>query len=62
MKHVRRHYGIALGDFFREGIDPEDYSYMDTLDNKKRCSHRMTWLISKASPQIGFKAIYISFG
>lgn len=49
MKHARKHYGIALGFPFREGIDPKEYAYPDSLDNEKRCRNRMEWLISKAS-------------
>jgi hypothetical protein len=52
MKHVRRHYGIRLGLDFREGIDPEDNAYFDSLDSdRKLCSGRMQWLISKVRLQ-----------
>ncbi|KAM0183762.1 hypothetical protein ACHAPF_000206 [Botrytis cinerea] len=29
VKHLRRHYGISLDKSFREGIDPEEDSYVD---------------------------------
>lgn len=49
VKHLRRHYGISLDKSFREGIDPEEDSYVDVWGNLKRCRGRMEWLILKAS-------------
>jgi hypothetical protein len=49
LKHVRKHYGMELGENFREGIDPEEKAYFDPLNNRKLCSDRIRWLISKAS-------------
>ncbi|TGO59243.1 hypothetical protein BOTNAR_0166g00110 [Botryotinia narcissicola] len=49
-KQTRRHYGISLSMPFREGIDPEEDSYIDPWGNLKRCSGRMEWLIFKAKP------------
>jgi hypothetical protein len=49
IKHARRHYGVSGRDFFRENIDPEYRSYIDPMSNKKYCSERMKWLISKVN-------------
>lgn len=48
IKHARRHYGIDLSMNFRESVDPESRSYLSKLDNRKLCSGRMRWFISKA--------------
>jgi hypothetical protein len=48
MKRARRHYGIEVGFYFREGTDPEELAYIDDFD-VKRCDGRVAWLIAKAS-------------
>ncbi|TGO11634.1 hypothetical protein BTUL_0105g00240 [Botrytis tulipae] len=47
VKHLRRHYGIRLGFPFREGIDPENQSFIDCWDNIKYCGNRMSWPANK---------------
>ncbi|KAL3421237.1 hsp70 protein [Phlyctema vagabunda] len=47
MKQSRRHYGISISMPFREGKDPEEYSYISDFENEKYCRHRIDWLISK---------------
>ena len=47
MKQSRRHYGIGLSMGFREGIDPEEMSFLSKFDNQKLCRDRVRWLISK---------------
>jgi hypothetical protein len=59
VKHARKHYGISVNTSFREGIDPEWRIYYDRLDNRKLCTGRMEWLISKASHQIQFQFIEV---
>ncbi len=51
IKYVRRHYGIRVGEVFREGIDPEESAYTSVIDDTKRCGRRLRWLISKVSYQ-----------
>jgi len=53
VKHVRVHYGIALGQPFREGVDPEKLAYYGLIDDTKLCS-RMNWLIEKVSLHVFF--------
>ena len=48
-KRSRKHYGVAHGSHFREGIDPEERAYISKWDGEKYCTHRMTWLIGKVS-------------
>ncbi|KAF7932504.1 uncharacterized protein EAE98_003803 [Botrytis deweyae] len=47
VKQARRHYGVCLDKTFREGIDPEEDSYIDSWGDTKRCRGRMEWLILK---------------
>jgi hypothetical protein len=47
VKYARRHYGYALSVAFREGVDPKERSYEDNFNEKKYCTGRMEWLISK---------------
>lgn len=47
IKHVRRHYGVPISMSFREGIDPENKSFLDPFDNRKLCMGRVSWMISK---------------
>jgi len=63
VKYARRHYGFALSQDFREGIDSEVYAYFDSFDeNRKLCSNRIWWMISKVCLVLrGFSIIYYSF-
>ncbi|TGO59585.1 hypothetical protein BCON_0043g00440 [Botryotinia convoluta] len=48
-KRLRRHYGISLQLPFREGIDSEKDSCIDSWGDEKMCIHRMKWLILKGT-------------
>jgi hypothetical protein len=63
VKHARRHYGFAISNDFREGIDPEDDAFFSQFDeNRKLCSNRIWWLISKVCLVIqGLPTIHYSF-
>jgi hypothetical protein len=61
VKHARRHYGIALSMVFREGIDPESLSFVDSWDNTRRCEDRMEWIISKVSSSVLLSSVYARF-
>lgn len=56
-KHARRHYGVGSGQLFREGIDPEENSFVSQFDEKKYCDHRTNWMIGKASCQKTFEGV-----
>jgi len=53
LKHVRVHYGIALGYLFRDGVDPERLAYYSQVNNSKLCL-RMNWLIEKVGQHVFF--------
>jgi hypothetical protein len=63
VKHARRHYGFAISNDFREGIDSEDDAYFGPFDeNRKMCQNRMQWLISKVRLVIqGLPTIHYAF-
>ncbi|KAJ5708930.1 hypothetical protein N7493_010264 [Penicillium malachiteum] len=45
----RLHYGVIVGEQFREGIDPPDTAYHCKWDGLKRCNNRMEWIIQKGA-------------
>jgi len=52
---------VSLSSRFRENIDPEYRSFVGAFDDVKRCSGRMTWLISKGEEivQGTFKTVFL---
>lgn len=46
-RRCRRHYGISLGDPFREGVDNEISAYFDEWSGRKYSSGHMKWLAHK---------------
>lgn len=53
-KRCRRHYGFAIANKFREGIDPEEQSFRDEFNDVKYCSGMVEWQITKVSLDISF--------
>ncbi|KAJ8069444.1 hypothetical protein OCU04_003098 [Sclerotinia nivalis] len=47
LKYARRHYGFEMALRFRENIDDEKHAFFDGYDNKKYCSGRVLWCVSK---------------
>ena len=47
VKQARYHYGYDVCKEFREGVDPENLSYIEPFTGKKWCGSRMTWEVSK---------------
>jgi hypothetical protein len=46
-KQCRRHYGIAMGKLFREGIDDEENAFINEFSQLKMCGGMMEWKIGK---------------
>ncbi|KAH6663115.1 hsp70-like protein [Halenospora varia] len=46
---ARRHYGYSISFPFREGIDDQEYSWIDDWSGDKWCRNRMEWFINKVA-------------
>ncbi|KAH8689553.1 hypothetical protein BGW36DRAFT_391084 [Talaromyces proteolyticus] len=46
-KRCRRHYGFSWSTDFREGVDIESESYIDSFTGLKMSSNMMKWMIAK---------------